>query len=50
MTEEINVEVGQHQGSAPSSFSFAMSLTEEVRLESPWTMMVADDVVILKSK
>ncbi|KAK3574132.1 hypothetical protein QTP86_003419 [Hemibagrus guttatus] len=45
-TEEFNVEVGLHQGSALSPFLFAIvmgQLSEEVRKESPWTMMFADD-------
>ncbi|KAK3540863.1 hypothetical protein QTP86_002436 [Hemibagrus guttatus] len=48
-TEEFKVEVGLHQGSALSPFLFAMvmdQLSEEVRQESPWTMMLADDIVI----
>ncbi|KAK3555762.1 hypothetical protein QTP86_028960 [Hemibagrus guttatus] len=48
-TEEFNVEVGLHQGSALRSFLFAIvmdQLSEEVRQESPWTMMFADDIVI----
>ncbi|KAK3523752.1 hypothetical protein QTP70_009235 [Hemibagrus guttatus] len=48
-TEEFNVEVGLHQGSALSPFLFAMvmdQLSEEVRQESHWTMMFADDIVI----
>ncbi|KAK3523772.1 hypothetical protein QTP70_010062, partial [Hemibagrus guttatus] len=48
-TEEFNVEVGLHQGSALSPFLFAImmdQLSEEVRQESPWTMMFADDSVI----
>ncbi|KAK3559199.1 hypothetical protein QTP86_005200 [Hemibagrus guttatus] len=48
-TEEFNVEVGLHQGSSLSPFLFAMvmdQLSEEVRQESPWTMMFADDIVI----
>ncbi|KAK3567025.1 hypothetical protein QTP86_008980 [Hemibagrus guttatus] len=48
-TEEFKVEVGLHQGSAPSPFLFAIvmdQLSEEVRQESPWTMMFADDIVI----
>ncbi|KAK3566592.1 hypothetical protein QTP86_001095, partial [Hemibagrus guttatus] len=43
-TEEFNVEVGLHQGSALSPFLFAIvmdQLSEEVRQESPWTMMFA---------
>ncbi|KAK3522528.1 hypothetical protein QTP86_019021 [Hemibagrus guttatus] len=48
-TEEFKVEVGLHQGSALSPFLFAIvmdHLSEEVRQESPWTMMFADDIVI----
>ncbi|KAK3553911.1 hypothetical protein QTP70_015303, partial [Hemibagrus guttatus] len=48
-TEEFNVDVRLHQGSALSPFLFAMvmdQLSEEVRQESPWTMMFADDIVI----
>ncbi|KAK3550616.1 hypothetical protein QTP70_000689 [Hemibagrus guttatus] len=48
-TKEFKVEVGLHQGSALSPFLFAIvmdQLLEEVRQESPWTMMFADDIVI----
>ncbi|KAK3558270.1 hypothetical protein QTP86_013939, partial [Hemibagrus guttatus] len=48
-TEEFKVEVGLHQGSALSPFLFAIvmdQLSEEVRQESSWTMMFADDIVI----
>ncbi|KAK3534886.1 hypothetical protein QTP70_000908, partial [Hemibagrus guttatus] len=48
-TEEFKVEVGLHQGSALSPFLFAIvmdQLSEEVRQESPWTMMFADDIMI----
>ncbi|KAK3511277.1 hypothetical protein QTP70_034776, partial [Hemibagrus guttatus] len=47
--EEFKVEVGLHQGLALSPFLFAIvmdQLSEEVRQESPWTMMFADDIVI----
>ena len=40
---------GPHQGSALCPFLFAMvmdRLTNEVRQESPWTMIFADDIVI----
>ncbi|KAK3546361.1 hypothetical protein QTP70_025767 [Hemibagrus guttatus] len=48
-TEEFKVEVGLRQGSALSPFLFAIvmdQLSEEVRQESPWTMMFADDIVM----
>ncbi|KAK3570388.1 hypothetical protein QTP86_019270, partial [Hemibagrus guttatus] len=48
-TEEFKVEAGLHQGSALSPFLFAIvmdQLSEEVRQESSWTMMFADDIVI----
>ncbi|KAK3567735.1 hypothetical protein QTP86_024053, partial [Hemibagrus guttatus] len=48
-TEEFIVEVGLHQGWALSPFLFAIvmdQLSEEVRQESPWTMMFADGIVI----
>ncbi|KAK3512525.1 hypothetical protein QTP70_015643 [Hemibagrus guttatus] len=48
-TEEFKVEVRLHQGSALSPFLFAIvmdQLSEEVRQESPWTLMFADDIVI----
>ena len=49
MTEGLKVEVELHQGLALSPFLFAMvmdRLTDEVRQESPWNMMFADDIVI----
>ncbi|MCJ8736312.1 hypothetical protein PDJAM_G00258120 [Pangasius djambal] len=48
-TEEFKLEVGLHQGSALSPFLFAMvmdQLSEEVRQESPCTMMFENDIVI----
>ncbi|KAK3528423.1 hypothetical protein QTP86_034243 [Hemibagrus guttatus] len=48
-TEEFKVEVGLHQGSALSPFLFAIvmdQLSEEIKQESPWTMMFSDDIVI----
>ena len=48
-TERFEVTVGVQQGSALSSFLFAMvmeCLTEDVRSEAPWIMMFADNVVI----
>ncbi|KAK3542987.1 hypothetical protein QTP70_008681 [Hemibagrus guttatus] len=52
-TEEFNVELGLHQGSALSPFLFAMvmnQLSEEVRQESPWTMMFDDIVICSESR
>ncbi|XP_051787950.1 uncharacterized protein LOC127529167 [Erpetoichthys calabaricus] len=49
VTDAFKVEVGLHQGSALSPFLFAMMmdrLTNEIRQESPWTVMFADDTVI----
>lgn len=45
-TNEVNVEVGLHQGPALSCFLFAMIMTGEVRHESVWTMMFIDDITI----
>ena len=45
----FNVQVGLHQGSALSPFLFALVLdrwTDNVRQESPWNLMYADDIVI----
>ena len=54
MTDGFGVNVGLHQGSALSPFLFAIlmdRLTDEVRKDSPWNMMFADDIVICeKSK
>lgn len=49
VTNEFEVKVGLHQGSVLSPFLFAMvmdRLTDEIRQESPWTMMFADDIVL----
>ena len=49
VTEYFKVEVGLLQGSALSLFLFAVlmdRLTDEMRLESPWNMLFADDIVI----
>ena len=50
-TDTFKVEVGLHQGSALSPFLFAMEmdrLTDEIRQESQWNMMFADDIVICR--
>ncbi|KAI5614481.1 growth/differentiation factor 11 isoform X1 [Silurus asotus] len=52
-TDWFKVKVGLHQGSALSPFLFAVvmdRLTDEVRQESPWTMMFADDIICGESK
>ena len=48
-TETFKVEVGLQQGSALSPFLFAVimdRLMDEVRRESLWTILFADDIVI----
>ena len=48
-TENFKTMVGLHQGSVLSPFLFAVimdRLTDEVRRESPWTMLFADNIVI----
>ena len=49
MMDGFKVDVGRHQGLTLSLFLFAMMmdrLTDEVRQESLWMMMFADDIVI----
>ena len=49
LTEEFKVGVGLHQGSALSSFPFAIimdKLTEDIRKDAPWGMLFADDIVL----
>ena len=48
-TESFKFKVGLHQGSALGPFLIALimdRLTDEVRRETPWTMLFADDIVI----
>ena len=48
-TVSFKVKVGLHQGSALSSFLFAVimdRLIDKVRSEPPWTMLFADNIVI----
>ena len=50
MTEDFDVRVGLHQGSALSPFLFNVVfdvLTEGVRRGVPWDIMYADDVVLV---
>ncbi len=52
-SDPFAVEVGLHQRSAFSPFLFAImidSLTENIRKETPWQMMFADDVVLCARK
>ena len=52
-TESFKVKVGLHQGSALSPFLFAVimdRLTNEVRRETPWTMLFADDCDLRRDK
>ena len=48
-TEEVNIEVGLHQGSALSPFLFILimdTITDDIDEDSPWTMLFADDLVL----
>ena len=49
LTEEFEVGVGLHQGSALSPFLFAIimdKLTEDISEEAPWDLLFADDIVL----
>jgi len=49
-TDSFNVGVGLHQGSALSPVLFALimdRLTDEIREDAPWTMLFADDIVLI---
>ena len=49
-TEQFNVRVGLHQGSTLSPYIFDLVMdviTSEVREGVPWSMMFADDVVVV---
>ena len=53
ITGSFKVKLGLHQGSKLSLFLFAVimdRLTDEVRREPPWTMLIADDIVICKDQ
>ena len=51
LTEEFKLGVGLHQGSALSSFLFAIiidRLTEDIRKDTPRDMLFADDIVLFR--
>ena len=52
-TETFKVKVGLHQRSALSPLLFAVVmdvLTDDVRRETPWNMMFADDIVLMNKE
>ena len=49
LTEEFKVGVGHHQGSGLSPFLFAIlidRLLEDIRKDTSWDMLFADDIVL----
>nr|XP_027215958.1 uncharacterized protein LOC113808684 [Penaeus vannamei] len=52
ITDEFNIKVGLHQGSTLSSYIFDLImdvLSEGIREEAPWTMLFADDIVLVRN-
>ena len=50
MTDEFGIGVGLHQGSALSPYLFDLIMdviSEEVREDAPWSMLFADDIVLV---
>nr|XP_027231091.1 uncharacterized protein LOC113822749 [Penaeus vannamei] len=50
ITDEFNIKVGLHQGSTLSPYIFDLImdvLSEGIREEAPWTMLFADDIVLV---
>ena len=48
-TEEIEIKVGLHQGSALSPlllFIIMGVITEDIEKETPWAMLFADDIAL----
>jgi len=50
ITSDFSITIGLHQGSALSSFLFAIvmdELTRAIQDEIPWCMLFADDIVLV---
>ena len=52
-TNEFSVNVGLHQGSALSPYLFDLvvdAATSDIKSESPWSILFADDIVLCSSR